>query len=222
MKTIAIICMLIDHIGLLFFPDVWQLRAIGRLAMPIFAYSLARGSLYTSSIKRYMKKLFIFACLSQLPFWGMLYLAGELDFSWMHFNIGFTFLIALICINILEKMKNSKPIERFMSMGMLFIIMMLSEVFGCDYGIYGILLVLGFYGVLRTQQSLALLPIIYTLVTWLNYSLVPSSFWLQEMGVLACAIIIGLRSVSERRIGKLFYCFYPLHMILLCLIKLWF
>lgn len=222
MKTIAIICMLVDHIGLLFFPGIWQLRAIGRLAMPIFAYSLARGSIYTSSMKRYMKKLFLFACLSQLPFWGMLYLAGGFSFSVIHLNIGFTFLAALICIYLLQKLESAKGIERVMAPAMIFVIMLLSEIFNCDYGIYGIALILGFYWILRTKQSAILLPIVYTLVTWLAYSSAPSSFWLQELGVFACGLIIGLQSVSERKIGKIFYCFYPLHMVLLCLIKLWF
>lgn len=38
LKFLAIICMIIDHIGLYFLPHYWSLRAIGRIAFPIFAF----------------------------------------------------------------------------------------------------------------------------------------------------------------------------------------
>lgn len=38
LKLIAIVSMLIDHIGSVFFPEVRVLRWIGRLAFPIFCY----------------------------------------------------------------------------------------------------------------------------------------------------------------------------------------
>lgn len=38
LKTLALICMIIDHIGLFFFPETWMLRAIGRYAFPIFCF----------------------------------------------------------------------------------------------------------------------------------------------------------------------------------------
>ncbi len=38
LKIIALICMIIDHIGLYFFPETWMLRAVGRYAFPIFCF----------------------------------------------------------------------------------------------------------------------------------------------------------------------------------------
>ena len=37
LKLIAAASMLIDHMGLMFFPEVILFRALGRLAMPLFA-----------------------------------------------------------------------------------------------------------------------------------------------------------------------------------------
>lgn len=37
-KTIAVIAMVIDHLGLLFFPEHTYLRVIGRIVMPIFCF----------------------------------------------------------------------------------------------------------------------------------------------------------------------------------------
>lgn len=43
LKLIAIVSMLIDHIGSVFFPEVGGLRWIGRLAFPIFCYCMTVG-----------------------------------------------------------------------------------------------------------------------------------------------------------------------------------
>ena len=42
-KIIAAIAMVLDHVGAEFFPQIEVLRIIGRLAFPIFAYSIFEG-----------------------------------------------------------------------------------------------------------------------------------------------------------------------------------
>lgn len=68
LKLIAVVSMLIDHIGSAFFPQYPVFRWIGRLAFPIFAYCLTVGLLYTRNIKRYLVRLGVFALISQ-PFY---------------------------------------------------------------------------------------------------------------------------------------------------------
>ena len=46
-KLIAAVCMLVDHIGYIFFPEQLIWRLIGRISMPLFAYSIARGYEYS-------------------------------------------------------------------------------------------------------------------------------------------------------------------------------
>ena len=43
LKIIAMVSMVSDHVGDLFFPGVMWLRMIGRLAMPIFSFCIAEG-----------------------------------------------------------------------------------------------------------------------------------------------------------------------------------
>jgi hypothetical protein len=38
LKLIAIFVMVVDHLGVYFFPDITTLRIIGRYAMPIFGF----------------------------------------------------------------------------------------------------------------------------------------------------------------------------------------
>ena len=54
LKIIAVISMLIDHIGYILLPEVAFLRYIGRLAFPIFAYMIAEGCRYTKNRAKYL------------------------------------------------------------------------------------------------------------------------------------------------------------------------
>ena len=54
LKLIAILSMLLDHIGAVFFPEHPAFRWVGRLAFPIFCYCMTVGLLYTRDIKRYL------------------------------------------------------------------------------------------------------------------------------------------------------------------------
>ena len=221
MKIIAVICMLIDHIGFLFFPDQIEWRMIGRLAMPIFAFGIARGAMYTSSMKRYMKKILMFALISQIPFWWMERTAYGGAFFSLHFNIGFTFLAALVIISLLKKAENEKKslgIGKFFIIGMLLVS---ADLLQFDYGSYGILVVLLCYVVSYSKQSMWVLWIGYTILTYLSYLSSMSMFLLQEVGVLAFGVIFALQGVSEKKMGRFFYIFYPVHMIVLCMIKVY-
>ena len=89
LKVIAILSMLIDHTGaavvekaILKLPSVtgnadllafWTrtdqvMRAIGRIAFPIFCFLLVEGFIYTRDVKKYAGRLLLFALLSEFPF----------------------------------------------------------------------------------------------------------------------------------------------------------
>lgn len=63
LKSIALICMVIDHIGE-FFPQapVW-FRYIGRVSAPLFFYCSAWGFYYTSNRKKYLIRLYLMGIL---------------------------------------------------------------------------------------------------------------------------------------------------------------
>ena len=54
LKIIALISMVLDHVGLALFPKIELFRILGRLALPIYAYMIAEGCAHTKNRKRYL------------------------------------------------------------------------------------------------------------------------------------------------------------------------
>ena len=222
MKITAAICMLMDHIGLMFFPQQIAWRMIGRLAMPIFAFGIGRGAYYTSSMKNYMKKMFIFAVISQLPFWWVEQLAFGGEFLSLSFNIGFTFLWALMIIACTQHSQKEKRSLRLIELLTIFGLLLSSDLLGFDYGSYGIMVVLMCYFVRvkwQDQDKTWLIVLGYTVITYLGFINHLSGFLLQEIGVIGLILTGSLQNISEKKMSRFFYIFYPVHLILLCVIK---
>lgn len=92
LKILAMVTMLMDHIGYMFFPNQLIYRTIGRLAFPIFAYQIAIGYSKTSSLKKYLQRLLVFALIAQLPY---SFFNPQLRFNPLHFNVLFMFIAAI-------------------------------------------------------------------------------------------------------------------------------
>ena len=97
MKWIALILMVIDHIGAILFPDVLLFRWIGRLSAPLFLFCLVHGLDYTKNRKAYLLRLYGFAVGTEL-LWILCDVCG-LSIQ-HHDNIfGMLFVVAaVICI----------------------------------------------------------------------------------------------------------------------------
>ncbi len=60
--------MLIDHAGLILFPEYTVFRMIGRLAFPIYAYCIAEGFFYTRNRLKYFLRLLTLGVICQIPY----------------------------------------------------------------------------------------------------------------------------------------------------------
>ena len=139
LKLIALVTMIIDHVGAIFFPQFIWLRYIGRLSMPIYAFLLVQGYMHTRNFNRYALRMGIFALLSEVPY-DLLFQGTWLEFQRQ--NILFTFLTALFVMNLLDASAKSRNI--FMFIGAV-ILTILPYFLHFSYGVYGVLTVLCFY-----------------------------------------------------------------------------
>lgn len=161
LKLFAMLTMLIDHIGYMFFPEYQIFRTIGRLAFPIFAYQLSVGYMKTSNLKKYASRLLGFALISQIPY---SFFSPNLEFKPFNLNIMFTLLSALgilyvydIGIAKIGSFKSNKNYTElffaaasFLGVFAMLIAPELLEIisnrkFRLEYGVYGLFMILLFH-----------------------------------------------------------------------------
>lgn len=213
LKIIAVITMLIDHVGAHLFPNITILRWIGRLAFPIFAYFIAEGMKYTRSRTKYVLLLSLCAVVSQVPY--------GLVFGWKRLNIIFTFLISILMIYLLETYKKHELLK-MISLIILSVLLCLCDLFGVvDYGVFGVLLVLVFYFIKDKNLSLCLGAACLTFITLRNCLF--SGFTVETIKQMASLLAIPVLYFYNNQKGRvnlkyLFYSFYPLHLLAIYLI----
>lgn len=114
LKTIAVIAMVIDHIGFYFSftlptPIYIACRYIGRIAMPIFVYLLVQGFFHTKNFKKYVFRVGLFAIITQILIIVMIIInktyMPDYDSAkqvWYCGNILFPFVLSLITLKLLH------------------------------------------------------------------------------------------------------------------------
>lgn len=110
LQFIAVLSMAIDH-SAVFMPDIYLYylcKFIGRTTIVIMCYFIAEGFYKTHSLKGYIKRLAVFAAISQIPFY--LYSLASLPESFLsfvkgnfyHVNVIFTLLVGLCLLAVMK------------------------------------------------------------------------------------------------------------------------
>ena len=118
LKIIAIILMVLDHIGYYFVSyiskDVFSvLRFFGRMAMPIFAFLIVQGFFNTKNLKMYIFRLFLTATIFQAILFGLgiinsVYVPNYYIVINTYLNILYSFVLSLIIIWLIDCKKTRK------------------------------------------------------------------------------------------------------------------
>lgn len=135
--------MIIDHVGVAFFPSVMELRILGRIAMPLYAWCIVVGSEYTHNAYRYALRLFVLGVISQ-PFYVM-----ALYNTWSDLNILFLFFLGVLAI---EGIKKKRWGSQYWAPALCIILLQYINV---DYGLNGFLFILVLYSVCRSKSAIA-------------------------------------------------------------------
>ena len=226
LRCLAMLCMLLDHMWASIVPGNFWMTCVGRLAFPIFAFQLIEGFFHTSDRKRYGKRLLLFALISEIPF-NLLHMSYPV-FPFQQ-NTIFTLFLGFWAISALEQFRQSRTWKlRLKALLTVFAALLLSVVGFVDYGLMGVLTVILFYlcRFLPLSQLLQLMGMICLNIVFFKGQTIPLlgfDFPVQGFAVLAL-LPIWLYNGKKGSGGKKFqyaaYAFYPLHQIILYLIRL--
>jgi hypothetical protein len=213
---IAMITMLIDHIGAVFHPnELAPWRIIGRIAFPIYTFALYLGYLHTRNMKRYMLRLLVLALLSQPPFMFAFGTAG--------LNVIFTLLVSLLA---------QVGADRLKSPGLMILFYIIVGAFmewsNMDYGAYGLVLVLIFRYTREGWMVIAhfVLNLLYELWSfrYIGYTYYQPFTSVQQFSIISTIVISLFQArpaVFHRKVPRwLWISFYPAHLAVIALIVL--
>ncbi len=225
LKIIALISMLIDHIGAAVIEPILEspnhltssqfttllhldyiLRDIGRLAFPMFCFLIVEGFMHTHNWKKYLARLCVFALISEIPF--------DLAFTRKLFcleaqNVFFTLALGLLTIAITHELH-----ERFnffvyviTTTATLFSTMAISMLLHSDYNAPGIAAIFIIYILYPRRKSVGLLIAILFLTVIVDES--------EIFALVDILFIYMYNGLKGRQIKYFFYLFYPVHLTIL-------
>lgn len=136
LKLIAAFSMLLDHAGILLFPQIRMLRIIGRLAYPIFAFMIAEGCRYTKNWLRHFLLVFGLGVGCQLVY---LLVGGA-----AYLNILLTFSCSVLLIYALQEMYRAENWKKEFLWSVMFALgvfaaLLIDRFLTIDYGFWGIM-----------------------------------------------------------------------------------
>lgn len=223
LKAIALVTMVLDHIGVVLFPEAVWLRAIGRISFPLFTWLLVMGFMHTSNLRKYAVSMGIFALLSEVPFDLAVY--GRMEPGEQ--NVFFTLFLDLVMLYLVSY---SWDRCRAAAVPAIVATMVLAEILHVDYGCRGILLAAVFYCCARTGKpnlfwGYGLFCLARFLVPLFTLQpLTDAGMWMRildnavfdSLGIFSVFLIERCNGIRKWKRGKyLFYFFYPLHLLLL-------
>lgn len=213
LKTIAMVFMLVDHIayvmierGLGYGGDLYMInrtmRSMGRLAFPIFCFTIVEGFQRTSNSREYLKRLIIFALISEIPFdlafRGRMF---SMDLQNVFWTLAFG-LAAMIIYNDVFMAGWKKAIG-------LLVCFYLPYRFHTDYSVYGVLAIFLMY--LFRKEPIKMCMAGYILLLLQN----PIEVW----AIFGFVLILLYNGQRGRGNKKIYYWFYPAHLMVLVLLK---
>lgn len=227
LKLIALFFMFIDHSGKMLFPNVLEMRMLGRIAFPLYCWCLVVGFNYTRSVPKYMLRLLIVGAVTQ-PLYMVV-----MDHTWTEPNIFLTLLLGLAALWGLKKKWFG---SQFWAPLIAFVLAVLLD---CDYGWKGVMLILLLFAVQESKVGIAAVMVAFCMY-WGNGTIIvqgvfglslrpllTSSFrslfepWLriQALAILALPLmLIDLPKMKMRPwVG---YALYPLHLVVLLVAEL--
>ena len=227
-KILAALFMVVDHIGLFFFPGVLWLRCVGRISFPLFAYMIAEGCRYTGNALKHISLLALSALVCQTVQFAVVH---SLD---MCVLVTFTLSVAVIySLNNFKRLlfnggdAPSVIIPGAVFIGMVFLTAALNGItdingiaFSIEYGFWGCMLpvfasLFDFKGLdAGCIARLDCFPVrFFSFAAGLAVLCASAVSPVQSFALISLAIIVLYNGERGRlRLKYFFYVFYPAHL----------
>ena len=229
LKAVAVLFMVMDHCGKLFFPAVPEMRLLGRIAFPLFAWGIVIGCEYTKDIQKYALRILLTGIISQ-----PLYILA-LHHQWNDFSVFVTLLLGVIAILGIKNGKFGSEIWAPI------ICLAATAYLKADYGWKGVALILLLWACRKSRGALAAVMAAFCLFWGQGTASVSSLFGLrlqaegvlepvlnlvlpvlriQFFAILALPFMLIESSHSWKTPKWLGYAIYPAHLAVLYLIQI--
>ena len=230
LHMMAMAFMLCDHLwGTIIRGNDW-LTCIGRLTFPIYAFMIVEGYFHTKDLRKYVRRLLVFAVLSEIPFNLAM---GSRIFYPIHQNVLWSFLIAIGLIHWNEKTKEKQMWKRIpVAIVSVCIGYLAGLITFVDFYHAGILMVLVFYFFrgrtwwCRLGQLICLWYINFEMLGGFSYevSLFGETHFIARQGFALLALIPiwlyrGKQGYHSKALQYCYYAFYPVHLLILGSLK---
>ncbi len=217
LKLIACITMVIDHFAVLFLDFGSKAymfsRIIGRISFPLFAFLLIEGFFHSSNLKKYIIRLAVLAIISE-PFFDYILIRAQLkeNFTlWYAQNVVFTLLIGLVTVCIYDTIVrrfHSQPILCNLYCVLILLCGTMTSFFlRTDYSVYGVLLIFIMY--LFHKNRLWMMIACAAAILLFEVGII------QLFGMIGVFLIWFYNGEEGKKIQRVFYLFYPLHIAVL-------
>ena len=222
LKWIALVTMIVDHMGVLWLGKgsalYWICRAIGRLAFPLYCFLLVEGFVHTRDPKKYLGRLLTFAVISEIPYdlvHDRLVLGPTLGETLSNLlygqNVLFTLALGLIALMGFVRLQNQN--QPTLAVSWCVLISGLAWLFRTDCSYGGVALICIFY---RFRQDPPMRMI------WGTGTLLFALGWLDVTAVLDFWLVSHYHGALGSRKGKWwFYVAYPAHLLILWCVGKW-
>ena len=221
LKLIAIISMLADHVNkaliypylesnhgfLAFISDVFDI--IGRIAFPLFCFMLVEGYFKTRNRKKYLLNLLLFGVISEVPF-DMFTTASFFNMNWN--NVMFTLALVLVTVWIIDTLKEKmqkRPKALWYLVSILIVLgrCCVSMSLSLDYEHHAILI--GYFFYLFHDMPVFAIPFGY------------ASMFKEPWALLGFGLTLTYNGERGKQHKMLYYWFYPVHLLILGLLRLY-